>query len=518
MATNLSENRRAQLDEIVNQMTFKQESGDTIQFVVDDFKAKYSDEAPIQPEDSILQKGIGAVKDVAGGAIDVAGGIARGVGERFGFVDEEEQDVEDFSVSEEFGKQFGGRLADITGIPQTGERIAGAVAPSVVPEEELPAVVEELIGGVETEEKGKLRELLEIGVDLPVISLGLSKGISSFLSKKALPKVASSQLVSFFDRPLLDFLSPAFKKTLDIDIGKAAKETAETITTPIKEFAGEVAEKKALKKGAKETDVIEELISPKITAKETRKIVSEGRVERPKTGKLREKLFGKRPDIITQSDEVKRAAQVIQERIPNASQLDEFALNNKISGEVTSISKELSPQMKAVEVDKATSKKAFDAWGELKKKQALEPEFDAFAGAKRVQSNFERFLEDARKADNLNDYWDIRKRFDQSIKNGVKQATTDSSPSLQIQKDMWLENRAILNDIINDTAEGLGETSQKAFADMSDLYGTRETIRMKAKIATEAGRPAFSKRDILRWGVGAGVGTAGFKVLGGLLD
>ena len=52
-------------------------------------------------------------------------------------------------MAKEFGKQAG----EISGISPTGRRIAAGIAPYVVPETELPMVVEELVGGVEGKKK-----------------------------------------------------------------------------------------------------------------------------------------------------------------------------------------------------------------------------------------------------------------------------------------------------------------------------------------------------------------------------
>ncbi|MEK7553448.1 MAG: hypothetical protein AAB504_02075, partial [Patescibacteria group bacterium] len=56
-------------------------------------------------------------------------------------------------VAKEFGKEFVKQAGEISGISPTGRRIAAGVAPYVVPEEELPTVVEELVGGVEGKKK-----------------------------------------------------------------------------------------------------------------------------------------------------------------------------------------------------------------------------------------------------------------------------------------------------------------------------------------------------------------------------
>jgi hypothetical protein len=65
MATNLSEEKRKQLDSIVNQMTQNGEPEHAIQFVVSDFKSKYSQEdAPTEGVFDALKKGWSNVKQI----------------------------------------------------------------------------------------------------------------------------------------------------------------------------------------------------------------------------------------------------------------------------------------------------------------------------------------------------------------------------------------------------------------------------------------------------------------------
>lgn len=155
---------------------------------------------------------------------------------------------------------------------------------------------------------------------------------------------------------------------------------------------------------------------------------------------------------------------------------------------------------------------AFDAWEALKKRQSQSPEFVEFSGSKRFQDIFENHLNQIRKGNKektLADLWEIRKQYDASIPVRIKQATDNSPITSQIQKEMWLENRRILNDIINDASRGLGDESGKAFRDMSDLYTARENIVGKTKVDTKGspgvvGRTTkFFTKEALPFGLGA---------------
>ena len=78
----LSEERRKQLDGIVQQMVTNKESDSNIQFVVDDFKKKYENETTqtqqTQPQKSFVQKASELVPNLAVGAAKALGSTAAG--------------------------------------------------------------------------------------------------------------------------------------------------------------------------------------------------------------------------------------------------------------------------------------------------------------------------------------------------------------------------------------------------------------------------------------------------------
>lgn len=155
---------------------------------------------------------------------------------------------------------------------------------------------------------------------------------------------------------------------------------------------------------------------------------------------------------------------------------------------------------------------AFNSWDTIKKQQQNSTEFLEFAGAPRFQEIFESYLNRLRKGTKektLDDVWEIRKAYDQSIPERVKNANDVSPISTQIQKEMWLQNRRILNDIINDSARGLGKESAQAFKEMSDMYTARENIISKTKLDTK-GKPGAIQKvkestvdQVIPFGIGA---------------
>jgi len=141
---------------------------------------------------------------------------------------------------------------------------------------------------------------------------------------------------------------------------------------------------------------------------------------------------------------------------------------------------------------------AFDEWERVKTRQMKDPDFIAFAGSTRAQEIFEAQLKKltrGSKEKTLNDLWKIRKEYDALISQRVKNANENSPISSQIQKQMWLENRKVLNDLINDSARGLGNESRLAFEDMTNMYTAKENIVAKAK-ADLKGKPGIVGRAV----------------------
>lgn len=269
--------------------------------------------------------------------------------------------------------------------------------------------------------------------------------------------------------------------------------------------------------GTSDVDKIGETISPKLNAKETKVAINEGRVTRsPSTG-VKVTLFGKRPDIVAQSEEVKQAAQTIHDSIPGSAKMDDATLHSALDEKTSAMAQDLQGDMQKVAVAPETMQKVADTWDELKAEQASRPEFlDNEAGNTAFQGKFGNYLKQAKDAGTLDKVWDARKDYDSSIPTNVKQATEISSPILQARKTMWLENRAILNSVINDAASGLGETSRKAFSDMSDMYMARQNILSKAKVDVKGttGLLPANKGDWLKWGLTTGGGLIGADYVG----
>lgn len=223
---------------------------------------------------------------------------------------------------------------------------------------------------------------------------------------------------------------------------------------------------------------IQDTISPKLNAAETKSAINEDRLVRGTDSRV----FGKQPDTVLPSEDVKQYSKTISKNIPDAAKMNDVQLSSAIDSKTSEMAQNLEPKMKAAPVDSGTIDRLTSSWEKLKADQLTRPEFlDNEAGNRALQGKFENYLQKAQDSENLKGVWDARKSYDDSIPNNVKQATTASSPVLQTRQEMWLENRRLLNGVINDNASGLGGTSEKAFSEMSDMYNAKQNILSKAK-------------------------------------
>lgn len=419
-------------------------------------------------------------------------------------------DVKD--IVKERGSNLGGVINDYqqgkTGVLRSGLRAAGQLAGSLtdtlgatigraaqafVPEAIKQDVVREA-GNFAQSDNGR------------AVIGALSQGIDTFKEwERKNPETAKDfrSLVNIVDFATIAGLSGPAKKTLQeaVDTGVATARIAgkEVLETGVERLRSGVGVLEKIQTARQDSRIakIQDLVSPKINAKETRAILEESRVTKGKSGRL----FGKRPDVVEQASGVQKASETIDRLIPDAYKLDEFAINDRLKGEVRTIATELRPQLQQVPLEQGLLEQGIGAWEQLRKAQALNPEFEAFGGAKRFQSNFQGFLDDAVSANNLDELWDVRKAYDNSISSTIKQATSNSAPSTQLQKDMWLENRTILNDMINDSARGLGDISQQAFSDMTDMYTARQNIISRAKIDVKGKAGILSRKNLEKAGL-----------------
>jgi len=453
----------------------------------------------VAEDQGFVSNAINKQKERFGDVVDTAKGIGSAVKNRFGNVVEAEAQA---IVGERSPIKAGFDIAGETASAVTdvgGELIKGA-AKMVLPQSTEDNLARVFGEGVESVVETEGAQTLLLAYD------GLDEDTKRDIT-------TAGQLASTF----LEIITLGGAKAVTPTIKRVLGEAIDGVSDQTGKVVGAV---KTKVKGAKDaiptlgskTDDVAQAISPKLTAQEQRAIIKEGRVVSPKDSIL----FGKRADVVTPTQDITRASKIIEDRVTNAKDLDTFKLSNEIEILNKETIKTIRPQFKEIKVSKNVTDDALTRWDELKKFQADEPEFLAFAGGKKVQERFEGFLKEVKtrvkstdgkfRDKDLDDVWAIRKRYDNSISDNVKQATDASAPSTQLQRDMWLQNREVLNDIIFDLSDGLEKTAKESFTDMSLLYEARQNLITKGKIDVKGKTGLLSKKSLIRGAVGIGLG------------
>ncbi len=260
------------------------------------------------------------------------------------------------------------------------------------------------------------------------------------------------------------------------------KETAGKFKTgvvePIKQIADSTKTAKTTAAVGDDLMAITEKIQPKPTAKEARLAMEQGRLYEGTEGTM---FKEGQPGRMAASEQQARSANTIKKYIPDAAKLDNNTLYTEIKNNVSNIAQKLKPEMQKVPIKPETVSKMAEDWKALKAEQS--GPFAPKGVIKPMQTHFEEVLKSI-KSGTVDDIWEAAKKYDESVPDRVKNATELSDSVLQTQKEIWLDNRKILRDAINDSENGLGQTSRQAFAEMRDLYEAQNGLLTKAKVET----------------------------------
>ena len=271
-----------------------------------------------------------------------------------------------------------------------------------------------------------------------------------------------------------------------IPVGGASREVAPVI--------GAAKTKSALKN-------ILETISEPITKRGTRVALQEGRVER---GKSILGLF-KKPDKILPTERTQRAAQTVLEEIPKANKFNDQQVILEADKAISRIAEPISSELKQVPLQKSKVIELVDQY----KKIETELMGTAFDQAEKnavesMTNTFKNAVGDFVDADNLDDAWKIRQKFDEAIPQKIKQANSQSSLGDQAAKDAWLTYRELINTIVEEGGQEIAdETTKQAFKKMTDLYTAKGNIIARATFDKKGNRNGID--TLLKVGSGAGL-------------
>ncbi len=263
---------------------------------------------------------------------------------------------------------------------------------------------------------------------------------------------------------------------------KVILDKADEAGSAIKNMVSGSPEAQATEQAGSDLQKIKETISPKPTVKEAKNALDQGRLYKGSEPTL---FKSGTPDHIATSEQQLKSTMTIQKNIPGASEMDGPTLHQALDEHITAAAQKIQPQMEATPLKPETVQKIGEDIANLHKEQLLEAKATDEPNITKWQNNFKKIVDkNLTDGENLNNVWDAAKEYDASIKANVKNATELSSEDLQTQKDIWLQNRAILRGALTDAENGLGGEAKKVFSEMRDMYEAQNGIMSKAKVET----------------------------------
>jgi hypothetical protein len=265
---------------------------------------------------------------------------------------------------------------------------------------------------------------------------------------------------------------------------------------------------------AKEGTKIAETIAPKQTISEVKQAVKEGRLVKGQ----KSILTGKKPDVIAPKPSGIKSQEVIQKRIKDASKMNQPQLYSALDNEIETVATKLKPEMQKVGIDDWRRTKIRQDYDAVKKTQLADETIDT-ALAKKAQKKFEeQFLNKVvpkkgqfSSVKNADDMWEIRKAYDNSVPSKVKDATDLSPKAYQDAKEIWLQNRRVLNKNMHEVLEESGSTAKAEFADMKSMFDAQDDILGNIKLDVK-GKPG----GIIPFAKKVGIGYVGAKAFEGI--
>jgi len=251
----------------------------------------------------------------------------------------------------------------------------------------------------------------------------------------------------------------------------------------------------------KTAGIVEEVIKPKLTKREISRALEEGRVER--VGGIK-KLLGA-ADNVKAEQKVKDAADTIAREIEGARKMTDQQLAVEAQNAVKRIGESVRPKLKKLEVTEELRNDILDNYL-VKKSEQLDDLILSDTQIAKAQKKFEDIVLNIDETQDVDQLWKMVTDYDKSIPKNIKEATSQSSDALQAQKDIWLDNRRVLRDALDDAVKLADDTVKQEFKDMSGLYTARQNIVSAGRLNKGARNRV---RNALLTGVATGLGVGG---------
>ena len=260
--------------------------------------------------------------------------------------------------------------------------------------------------------------------------------------------------------------------------------------------------KKSSKKSVKK---VADIIADPEKTKNIQKALKENRLTETTSWKIKRWLVWEKWAKITPSKQIEEASEIIQTNIKNISDTP-TGLYKQITDFVSDKSKTLSEKLKTINIsdtwDKATVK------SNLKELAENTDEFTK-ADIKKINWFSTRF----NKIKNLDEFWNLRKEFDNMFSDTVKQWYWKSWSAWRAYK-VWKSTRDVLNEWLDDMAKNIWDISTKEeFRVLSNMLKAGNNII--DNINTAILKPTtwlISKKNVIKWAVWAWITAWWIKI------
>jgi len=162
-----------------------------------------------------------------------------------------------------------------------------------------------------------------------------------------------------------------------------------------------------------------------------------------------------------------------------------------------------------VKIDDTPKENILNSWADLKTNQIEKNVLLSESELAKAQSQFEKVLSYVIDADNADDLWKAVQKYDNTVSQKIKDAAEKVSGDKALElKDIWLDNRRILRNSIDDVSDIIGDDAVKnSFKDMTGLYTGVNNIIANANF--------YKGNDFIKKLL---LGAVGVEALGSLID
>jgi len=296
-------------------------------------------------------------------------------------------------------------------------------------------------------------------------------------------------------------------------VAPIAKQVIQEIPERFKESVRKNAADKAQEDFRKRAEKVGIITEERLTPAVRERLAREGKLE------FKQSILTGDEIRVIPSNESLRLQSTVARVVPDIDVENVAKATTQIKAGIKNISEEFAEDLSQITVDKTKLAPIKESIENVRTLAKESPDFIAIgeSGVNKVQNQFMKIIDDldAKEDANLNDLWDARKNYDSKIPKAVKEANSNSNPINQEKQKLWLENRSMINDLMEEEAKRVAADAPdvaQAFTDLKDLINARDKIASRARDLKET--PGLLSIETLK---SAGITGAGGAVLWNLL-